>query len=187
MKAYPVEAIRNVGLFGHGSAGKTTLAEALLFHAGAINRVGRIDEGTTTTDHDPDEIKRKKTISTSPAPLEWADHKINLLASPGYADFFGEVVQAMAAVESALLVVESVGGIQVGTVSAWRQAERANVARLLFVNKMERENADYAKVIDQARERWGTGVVPLTMPIGAEGNFKGVVDLLHQEAILDEK
>lgn len=187
MKAYSPEAIRNVGLFGHGSAGKTSLAEAILFHSGAIGRLGKVDDGSTTTDHDPDEIRHKMTISLDLAPVEWNNTKINLLDVPGYSDFFGEVIQAMGVVECALLVLESVGGVQVGTVAVWNRAVADGVPRMVFVNKMERENADYSRVLNQLREKWGTGVVPVTIPIGAESRFKGIVDLLSGQAILDEK
>src|SRR3954452_13416651 len=122
MKSYTADAIRNIGLFGHGGAGKTTLAEAMLFISGAINRQGKIDDGTATTDYDPDETKRKMSVSAALAPLEWRDTKINLIDAPGYADFFGEVVQAMAASECGVVVVDGVAGIQVGTDAAWRQA-----------------------------------------------------------------
>src|SRR5581483_8463562 len=110
MKSYAPDAIRNVGLFGHGGSGKTSLAEALLLHSGAISRFGRVDEGTSTSDYDPDEVKRKMSVSTSVLPLEWRDTKVNLLDTPGYADFFGEVAQAMRVVESALIVVDAVSG-----------------------------------------------------------------------------
>lgn len=187
MKPYPPQAIRNVGLFGHGSSGKTSLAEALLFHTGAINRLGKVEEGSTTTDHDPDEIRRKMTISTAIAPVEWNDHKLNVLDTPGYADFFGEVVQAMRVVDCALLVVDGNGGVQVGTAAVWRQAESDQVPRMVFVNKLERDNADYGRVLTELRSRWGTGVVPLTVPVGAESSFRGVIDLLSEQAILDDK
>src|SRR5689334_20814784 len=118
MKSYTADAIRNIGLFGHGGAGKTTLAEALLFISGAVNRQGKVDDGTATTDYDPDETKRKMSVSAALAPIEWRDTKINVVDAPGYADFFGEVVQAMAVVESALVVVDGVSGIQVGTDAA---------------------------------------------------------------------
>jgi elongation factor G len=124
MKSYPADAIRNVGLFGHGGAGKTTLAEALLFHAGAIGRMGRVDDGSATTDFDPDEIKRKMSVSAGLAPLEWDAFKVNTIDAPGYADFLGEVVQAMSAVECAIIVVDGVSGLQVGTDACWRQAGR---------------------------------------------------------------
>ena len=187
MKSYAPVAIRNIGLFGHGGAGKTSLAEALLLRSGAINRLGRIDEGTTTTDYDPDEVKRKMSVSAALAPLEWGDAKVNIVDAPGYADFLGEVIQAMRVVEAGVVVVDAVSGVQVGTDAAWRQADRQELSRFVFVNKMERENADFGRVIDQLRGKYGTGVVPLTVPIGAEGGFKGVADLVSQQALLDDR
>ncbi len=187
MKSYTAEAIRNVGLFGHGGAGKTTVTEALLFHSGAINRQGKVDDGTATTDYDPDETKRKMSVSAALAPLEWRDTKINLIDAPGYADFFGEVVQAMAAAESAIIVVDGLSGIQVGTDAAWRQANANRLPRMVFVNRLERENADFNQVFDQLRQRHGTGVLALTIPIGSEHSLRGVADIIGQQAILDEK
>ena len=187
MKSYAPASIRNVGLFGHGGAGKTSLVEALLLRSGAINRLGRVDDGTTTTDYDPDEVKRQMSVSAALAPVEWNDAKVNLVDTPGYADFLGEVIQAMRVVESALVVVDAVAGVQVGTDSAWRQADRHELARMVFVNKMERENADFGRVIEQLRGRHGTGVVALTIPLGSETAFKGVADVVAQQAILDDK
>jgi elongation factor G len=187
MKSYAPDAIRNVGLFGHGGAGKTSLAEAALFASGAVNRLGRVDEGNATTDYDPDEVKRKMSVSAALAPVEWRDAKINLIDAPGYADFFGEAVQAMRVAETGVLVIDAVSGVQVGTEAAWRQADANDLARMIFVNKMERENADYGKVLEQLRGKRGTGVVPLTIPVGAESGFKGVVDLVSQQAYLDDK
>ncbi len=187
MKSYAPDAIRNVGLFGHGGSGKTTLAEALLSATGAVTRLGRVDDGTATTDYDPDEVKRKMSVSAAMAPVEWRDTKINVIDAPGYADFFGEAVQAMRVVEAGIVVVDAVAGVQVGTDAAWRQADANGLARLVFVNKMERENADYGRVIEQLRAKRGTGIVPLTIPVGAEGGFKGVVDLMTQKAYLDDK
>src|SRR5438067_13171180 len=118
MKTYTADAIRNVGLFGHGGAGKTSLAEAMLFLSGATNRQGKVDDGTAVTDYDPDEVKRKMSVSAALAPLEWRDNKINVIDAPGYADFFGEVVQAMSVSETAIVVVDGNSGIQVGTDAA---------------------------------------------------------------------
>src|SRR5438105_85192 len=131
MKSYTADAIRNLGLFGHGGAGKTTLAEAMLFISGAINRQGKVDDGTATTDYDPDETKRKMSVSAALAPLEWRDTKINAVDAPGYADFFGEVVQAMAVSECALVVVDGVAGVQVGTDAAWRAANANQLSRIV--------------------------------------------------------
>lgn len=178
MKEYPAEQIRNVGLFGHGGAGKTSLSEALLFQSGAINRMGKVEEGSTTTDYDPDEIKRHISVSTALAPCEWRGHKVNILDTPGYADFIGEVVQAMRVVDGALLVVDAVSGLEVGTETAWREAEKNGVARMFFVNKMERENANFPSALQALRTRFGNKVVAIQMPVGSQQNFEGVVDLL---------
>ncbi|MPZ15772.1 MAG: elongation factor G [Chloroflexi bacterium] len=187
MRSYSSDAIRNVSLLGHGGAGKTSLAEALLFHSGAITRLGRVDDGTTTTDFDPDETRRSMSISAALAPVEWRDTKINVLDVPGYADFFGEVVQATRVVESAVLVVDGVSGIQVGTDAALRQLDAEQLPFLVFVNKLERENTDFGRVFEQLRDRLGRGVVALTIPLGSEGTFRGVADIVSQQALLDEK
>ncbi len=185
MKTYEPALIRNVGLFSHGGAGKTSLIEAMLFKAGTINRLGSVEEGNTTTDFDPDEIKRHMSVSIAVAPLEWHDTKVNLVDTPGYADFFGEVAAGVRPVDSALIVVDAVAGVQVGTVAVWRKADERNLPRMVFVNKMERENASYSAVLERLRERFGKQVVPLVVPIGAEQSFRGVVDLISRTAYLD--
>src|SRR5919202_966296 len=150
MKAYDAARIFNVGLFSHGGAGKTSLAEAMLFRAGAINRLGRVDDGNTTTDFDPDEIRRHMSVSLAVAPLEWRDHRVNLIDAPGYADFYGEVVQAARVADSALVLVDGVAGPQVGTDAVWRRA--GHLPRMLVINKMDRENAEFRSVLDSLRE-----------------------------------
>ncbi|HEX9015801.1 MAG TPA: elongation factor G, partial [Chloroflexota bacterium] len=183
MKEYQAEQIRNVGLFAHGGAGKTSLAEAMLFQSGAINRLGKVEEGSTTTDFDPDEIKRRISVSTAVAPCEWKNSKVNILDTPGYADFIGEVVQAMRVVDGALILVDAVSGIEVGTETAWREAEKNGVSRMFFVNKMERENANFDTALQGLRTRFGGKVVAVQMPIGSQQNFKGVIDLLTMKAL----
>jgi elongation factor G len=185
MKAYEPARIRNIGLFSHGGAGKTSLAEVLLFKAGAISRLGSVEEGTSTLDFDPDEVKRHMSVTLALAPLEWRDTKINLVDAPGYADFFGEVAAAMRAVDAALIVVDAVAGVQVGTDAVWKKANERDLPRLVFINKMERENASYSGALEALRTRFGKHVVPLVIPIGAESGFKGVVDLVSQRAYLD--
>jgi elongation factor G len=187
MKEYQAEQIRNVGLFSHGGAGKTSLAEAMLFQSGAINRMGRVEEGTTTTDYDPDEIKRTISVSTAVAPCEWRGHKINVLDTPGYADFVGEVVQSMRVVEGAIILLDAVSGLEVGTETAWQQADKNAVARMFFINKMDRDNANFDATLEGLRNRFGSKVVPLQFPIGAQQNFQGVVDLISMVARTDEK
>lgn len=182
LQEYPAERIRNVGLFSHGGAGKTSLAEALLFDTGAVTRLGRVEEGTTTSDFDPDEVKRHISVSTAVLPVEWRDHKINFLDAPGFADFMGEIRGALRAVDAALLLLDAAAGVEVGTEQVWRAAGERGLPRLVYVNKMDRENADFARAVASAQERLGASVVPLEVPIGAEANFTGVVEVLHRRA-----
>jgi elongation factor G len=182
MKQYPAERIRNVGLFSHGGAGKTSLAEAFLFVSGATSRLGNAQDGTTASDYDPDEIKRGMSISTTVIPVEWEDHKINVLDVPGYADFLGEVHAAMRVVDGAVILVDASAGVEVGTEHAWKLANRYNLPRLLFVNKMNRENADFGRTLESLREAFGKRVAPIHFPIGSDKSFRGIVDLLSNEA-----
>jgi len=182
LRVYTSKKIRNVGILAHGGAGKTSLTEALLFNAGHTTRLGKVDEGTTVTDYLPEEIKRKVTVSTTLAPVEWKEYKINILDTPGYADFIGEVRSTMRAVDSVILVVDGVAGVEVQTEVHWEAAEEACKPRIIFVNKLDRENANYYKVLEHLKERFGTPVVPVMLPIGAEDKFSGVVDILKQKA-----
>src|SRR5215212_2579289 len=184
MKPYDAEHVFNVALVSHGGAGKTSLVEAILFRSGAITRLGSIEEGNTTSDFDPDEVKRGMSVSLAVAPAEWRSSKINLLDTPGYADFFGEVVEAVRVADAGIVVVDAVSGAQVGTELVWRALDERKLPRMIVVNKLDRENADYDRVLDQLRERYGNAVVPLTIPIGRENNFRGVVDLLNRTAYL---
>ncbi len=184
MKQYPAERIRNVGLFSHGGAGKTSLAEAFLFVSGATSRLGSAPDGTTASDYDPDEIKRGMSISTSVIPVEWEDTKINFLDVPGYADFLGEVHAAMRVVDGAVILVDASAGVEVGTEQIWRLANQYNLPRLLFVNKMNRENADFPRTLASLREAFGKRVAPIQFPIGSDKTFRGVVDLLSNTAMV---
>jgi elongation factor G len=181
MRTYGTEQIRNVAVVGHGGVGKTTLVEALLFCAGAIERMGRVDDGTATTDYDPEEIRRKMTIHLALAPLPWRDHKVNLLDTPGYPDFLGECYAALHVADAALFVLDALGGIQVQTDKLWKVADQYGLSRLVFVNRLDRENAQFDRVLEQLQGRFG-GVVPLTIPIGQEAALCGVVDLLAMRA-----
>jgi elongation factor G len=184
MKKYPSEAIRNVALISHGGAGKTSLTEAMLYTAGAINRLGKIDAGNTTTDYDPDEIKKQVTINVGLAPLEWDGIKINLLDTPGYFDFIGDVLGALRVADCAIVTVCAVSGVEVGTEKVWSYANDFGLPRVVFMNKVDRENADYDKTLAQLQKHFGHSVVPLQLPIGRETAFKGVVDLLEQKALI---
>jgi len=184
MKQYPAARIRNVGLFSHGGAGKTSLAEACLFVSGGTSRLGKIEDGTTSSDNDPDEIRRGMSISTSVIPIEWEDNKINLLDVPGYADFVGEVHAAMRVVDGAVIVIDASAGVQVGTELAWKLANQHHLPRLIFLNKMNRENADFQRTVESVRESFGKNVAPIQFPIGSDKQFKGVVDLLSSTAMI---
>jgi elongation factor G len=181
MKRYPTDRIRNVAVAGHGGTGKTTLVEAMLFAAKAIDRIGRVEDGTTTTDFDPEEARRRITISAAIAPLEWKDHKINLVDAPGYPDFVGEVAGAMRAVEAVLIAVDAVAGVEVQTEKAWTLAAREGRSRAVVVTRMDRENAAFARALDAVEAKFGRSVVALQWPIGGESNFAGIVDLLTME------
>jgi len=182
MKVYPSTAIRNVGIVAHGGAGKTSLAEALLYNAGATKRLGRVDEGNTVTDYHPEEIKRQVTINTSLAFAEWQDHKINILDTPGYSDFFGDVIGALRVVDSVLVVINAVAGVEVQTEVMWEEAEARHLPRLAYVNRMDRENANFQKAVEAMRERLSGHIVPVQLPMGAAETFNGVIDILSQQA-----
>lgn len=182
MKVYQTEQIRNIALIGHGSSGKTTLTEALLFSTGVTNRPGRVDDGNTMSDFDKEEIARKVSIATSVIPIEWQDVKFNLLDTPGYFDFVGDVYSALRASESALILVDASAGVEVGTEKSWKYAQEYNLPRAIFVNKMDKENVNFNKVLDDIKNNFGDKVLPFTLPIGEAENFKGIVDVIEEVA-----
>jgi len=187
MKQFQPENIRNIVLLSHSGAGKTSLAEAILFNAGAISRLGKVDVGNTASDYDPDEIKRKISINLTLLPCQWQDKKINLIDTPGYSDFAGEVRAAVRVCESVVIVVSAAAGVEVGTEQLWDYSEEAKLARLIFINKMDRENANFYKTVEQVQSRFGTKCLPLQIPIGAQKDFKGIVDLLSLKCYLGDK
>ena len=186
MKSFPPARIRNVALVGHGHAGKTSLAEALLFSAGTISRQGRVEDGSTTTDFDPEEVKRGISLALSLAPFERDGYKVNLLDAPGYADFAHDVEVALRVADLAVLVVSAVEGPEVRTEVAWRLASDLGVPRIFFVNKLDRERASFERTLEQLREHFGNGVAPLQLPVGGEASFRGVIDLLADAAYVYE-
>ncbi len=187
MKRYATRQIRNVALVGHSGAGKTSLAEALLHRAGAIPRMGRVEDGTTACDFDPEEHKRGISLSLSVAPLEWRDHKINLVDTPGYADFMGEVAAALRIADLAVFVVSALDGVEVQTEEAWEMARALGVPRMVFVNKLDHDRASYDSTLAQLRDRLGSGIAPLELPIGAGAGFRGIADLLTDTAHIYDK
>ncbi len=182
MKEYASDRIRNVALVSHQGAGKTSLVEAMLYDSGALTRLGKVEEGNTVSDWDPDEVRHAVSINTSLAPVEWDGYKLNLIDTPGYADFVGEVQEGLRVADSVLLLVSAVDGLQVGSELAWQFAEDRGLAKLIVVNKMDRENADSNRVLNQLRDRYGSKVVPIEAPIGREHDFHGVVDVLANRA-----
>jgi elongation factor G len=184
MKDYGTENLRNVVLLGHGSAGKTSLAEAMLFASGAINRMGEVENGTTVADFDEEEIRRHISLNLALVPVEWEDCKINVLDTPGYTDFVGEVKSAMRVADLALILVDAVSGVEVGTELAWSYADEHDLPRMVVVNKMNRENASLERTLEALRGAFGKNFVPVHLPIGAEGEFAGVVDLVKMQALM---
>jgi elongation factor G len=182
MQSFPPAKIRNVALVGHGGSGKTTLTEALLNCAGATSRIGRVEDGTTVTDYDPEEQRRGISLSLAVAPFEWKGHKINLIDTPGYADFVGDVHAALRVVDLAVFVVSAVEGVEVQAEAIWRLAAELGIPRMVFINKLDRERADFERTLDQLRDRFGAGIAPLELPIGQEAAFRGVADLLTDTA-----
>jgi elongation factor G len=182
MKVYDAPNIRNVALVGHSGAGKTQLVSALLFDAGAINRLGRVDDGTTVTDYDEEEIARKHTLSCSLAYVEWNKHKINFIDTPGMANFLSDARAALRVADAALVVVDAVAGVEVSTEKIWAAAEELVVPRIVVLNRLDRERASLPRSLDSLRSVFGRAVVPLQLPIGEEKAFRGVVDLVAMKA-----
>lgn len=182
MKEYGAEHIRNLGFFGHGSSGKTSICESLLFTMKQNTRLGSVTDGTSLLDYDEDEVSRKITINLALGFGEHRDTLINVVDSPGYADFFGDVVSAARAVDSAVVVVDASSGVEVGTEMAWRRLDEARLPRVVFVNKLRREHTNFDATAEEVRKSLGTRVTPLFLPIGREAGFSGVVDLLNDKA-----
>ena len=181
MKVYTAEHIRNVALISHVGAGKTSLIDAALYDSGAVTRQGKVDEGSSIGDHDPDELKRRMTLHAKVLPVEWKNTKINFIDTPGYADFVGEVKAALRVADAALVVVTAEKGVEVGTELTWNYADERNLPRMVLVNKLDRENTSFDQALESLRKQFGLKVVPLQLPIGEQAGFKGVVDLVTQK------
>ena len=182
MDVYEPPNIRNVVLAGHSGAGKTTLTEAMLFTAGALTRMGKIEDGNTVSDHDPEEIRRGISVSLSLVPVEWRETKVNTLDAPGYADFIGDVKGALRAADCCLFVVSAVDGVEVQTEVVWELAVEAGLPRAIFINKIDRERASFERTMDGLVAAFGTQIAPIHLPIGEEHEFAGVIDLLSKKA-----
>ncbi|MBN1775182.1 MAG: elongation factor G [Clostridiales bacterium] len=179
---YPAEKIRNISLLGHGGSGKTALAEAMLFCAKAIDRMGRSTDGNTTMDFDPEEIRRQLSINTTIAACEWKNSKMNIIDTPGDFDFLGETMAGIRIADSAIVVMTSKGGIQVGAEKAVRLLKKRNVPFLFFVNRMDEPNADYEHIVEELRAQYGISVIPLSFPIMSQDKMTGIVDVMNKRA-----
>jgi elongation factor G len=182
MKVYDSASIRNVAVVGHGGSGKTQLVSALLFDAGMVNRLGKVDEGNTVTDYDEEEIARKHTLSASLAYAEWNKNKINLIDTPGFGNFFSDARAALRVADAALVVVDGVSGVEVQTEKAWAAADELGLPRLVAVNRLDRDRASLDRVLESLHQTLGRTIVPIQLPIGEEKNFTGVVDLVSMKA-----
>ncbi len=186
MKDYQAKNIRNISVVGHGSEGKTTLVEALLYTAGAIDRQGRVEDGSTTTDFEPEETKRQISISAAMAPLEWKETKINLIDIPGYFDFAGEQSGPLTVCEGAIITVGAVSGLNVGAEKAWAMCDKTHTSRMIVINQMDRENANFDKALGTITEKYGSHIAPIVVPIVDGGKFTGVVCVLENKAFTGE-
>ena len=184
MKVYDAASIRNVALVGHSGSGKTQLASAMLTDASMVNRFGKVDDGTTVTDYDEEEIARKHTLSASLAYAEWNKHKINLIDTPGMGNFFADANAAIQIADAAVVVVDAVGGVMVQTEKVWAAAEELALPRLVVVNRLDRERASLERTLTSLHEACNRTVIPIQLPIGEERNFRGVVDLVSRKAFL---
>lgn len=184
MKNFETKDIRNIGLYSHGGVGKTTLAEAFLYNAKIIDRMGSTDKGNTVCDYDPDEIERRISISSSLAPFEWNKTKINIIDTPGFMDFVGEVAGSMRVVEAGVLLLSAVAGVEVGTEFMWEMLEERKLPRVIFVNGMDKENANFERALENFKEILSADIVPLQLPLGSANTFKGVVDILKSRAFI---
>jgi len=184
MKDYDTEQLRNVVLMGHGGSGKTSLAEAMLYSSGAINRMGKVEEGTTVADYDEEERRRHISLNLALVPIEWQGHKVNVVDTPGYTDFVGEVKSAVRVADTAVIVVDAVSGVEVGTELVWKFAEEAGLPRMVVINKINRENVDLDRTIEVLEEIFGENFVLTHLPIGTADKCTGVVDLVNMRALM---
>ncbi|MFN3347293.1 MAG: GTP-binding protein, partial [Candidatus Bipolaricaulaceae bacterium] len=178
----PLERVRNIGIAAHIDAGKTTTTERILFYSGVVHKIGEVHEGTTVTDWMEQERERGITITAAAISTSWKDHQINIIDTPGHVDFTIEVERSMRVLDGVIAVFCSVGGVQPQSETVWRQADRYGVPRIVFVNKMDRTGANFYKVYDQIRDRLRANAVPIQLPIGAEDQFVGIVDLVRMRA-----
>lgn len=181
MKTYPTKKIRNVVLLGHGGSGKTSIVEAMAFNAGCIDRIGKVEEGTTISDYNQEEIKRGISISASTIPIEVADYKLNMIDVPGYFDFSGETYSALRVADSAIIVIDALSGIEVGAEKSWEYVQERKIPSIIVINKMDRENVRFKKIMEELKDKYGNKVVPFELPYGEALDFKGVLNVVDMK------
>jgi small GTP-binding protein len=182
MTSLNVESLRNIAVIAHGGAGKTSLIEAMLFDTGSIDRLGNVEDGTTTTDYEPEEIERKITITSSIAFCDWKSHRINLIDTPGFINFLEETRGSLRAVDGAVVIVSAISGVKAETQKIWQYASEQELPKLVFVNKMDKESANFSRAVGEVEKAFETDALPLQLPIGTGENFSGIVDLIKMQA-----
>ncbi|MEW6455235.1 MAG: elongation factor G [Acidobacteriota bacterium] len=187
MKNYLTKSLRNVAVVGHGYTGKTSLVSALLYNSGAVNRLGKVDQGNTVTDYDPDEIERKITINSSLCFFEWNDYKINIIDTPGYGNFLWDTRASLRAADGALVLICGISGVEVQSEKVWEILEEFHLPRFFVVNKLDRENSDFERAILSIRDYFGRKAIPIVIPLGKEKDFRGIIDLIRMKALVYEK
>ena len=182
MKEFKTADIRNVALIAHGGTGKTNLAEAILYKAKSIDRQGKVSDGNTVMDFDAEETKRKISINTSIANIEWNDCKINIIDTPGFFDFQGEMIEGVSAADSVIIMISGKAGIQVGTEKAWKLADENKIPKIIFVNEIDEENVDFTAIVDSLKEKFGKSIAPFFIPMRDGGTVTGYVDVIQEQA-----
>lgn len=182
MKEFNPDAIRNLAFIGHGGSGKTSIAELLLFTAGEINRLGKVEEGNTTSDYNPNEIERQISISSAPLHLEWNNTKVNMIDTPGYSDFVGQVISSLHVVETAVAVVKSAEGVEVGTESTWDYVNKYNLPASVVINKVDNEHSTFNETVQAIKDQLTKDATVITMPVAEGINFDTVIDLIKMKA-----
>jgi elongation factor G len=185
-RQYPIDRYRNIGIIAHIDAGKTTTTERILFYTGKTHRIGSVDDGTTVTDWMVQERERGITIVSAAVSAEWKGYQINIIDTPGHIDFTAEVQRSLRVLDGGIVIFDAVQGVEPQSETVWRQADRYNVPRICFVNKMDRLGASYDRTVDMVRQRLGANPIAVQIPLGVEASYKGVVDLINQRAILWE-
>src|SRR4030065_2768653 len=184
MSNIDVEKIRNIAVIAHGGAGKTSLVEAMLFDSGSIDRLGKVEEGTTTTDYDPEEIARKITITSSIAFCNWNGCRINLVDTPGFINFLEDTRGCLRAVDGAIVIVSAISGVKAETQKIWKYASEFEIPRVIFINKMDKDNANFSRALGEIEKAFGKDALPMQLPIGSGEGFKGIVDLIKMKALI---